>query len=78
MVDWMMEVLHVFKCETETIFLAVNIMDLYLNKAPSKIPKEKLHLIGTVSMYMASKFQDIMPISVNNVVNKIAHKKFNQ
>jgi len=30
-VDWMMEVLHVFKCETETIFLAVSIMDLFLN-----------------------------------------------
>ena len=76
MVDWMMEVLHVFKCENETIFLAILIMDLYLNKVKIPTTKENLHLIGTTSIYMASKFEDITPISVSHVVNKISHGKF--
>lgn len=75
-VDWMMEVVHAFNCESETIFLSVSIMDLFLNQVKSKVAKELLHLICSTSIYMASKMEDIMPISVNSVVNKILHNKY--
>jgi len=77
-VDWMMEVVHAFNCETETMFLSVTIMDLFLNVSKNKISKDLLHLICTTSIYMASKMEDIMPISVNSVINKIMHNKYNQ
>ncbi len=76
LVDWMMEVLHVFYCEVETIFLSVGIMDYYLNVTKHKVGKEQLHLICTTAIYMASKMEDIIPISVNHVVNKILHSKY--
>ncbi len=75
-VDWMMEVLHVFNCELETIFLSVGIMDYYLNVVKNKVRKEQLHLICTTAMYIASKMEDIIPISVNHVVSKILHNKY--
>jgi len=78
LVDWMMEVVHAFCCETEAIFLSVSIMDLYLSICKNKIPQDQLHLISATSIYMASKMEDIMPISVNSVVNKILHNKYNQ
>jgi len=31
MVDWMVEVLTAFKCEDQTFFLAVNLMDRYFD-----------------------------------------------
>ena len=73
-----MEVVHAFNCELETMFLAVSIMDLYLNLSKTKLSKDQLHVISTTSIYMASKMEDIMPISVNSVVNKILHNKYNK
>ena len=32
MVDWMIEVLTNFKCEDQTFFIAVNLLDRYLKK----------------------------------------------
>jgi hypothetical protein len=76
LVDWMMEVLHVFKCEIETIFLSVQIMDLFINKYQDPGVKQSLHLVGSTAIYMASKMEDIMPISVNNLINKILHNQY--
>lgn len=74
----MMEVVHVFACELETMFLAVSLLDLFLANFKEVFPKEKLHLACTTCIYMASKMEDIMPISVQNIVNKILHKKYDK
>jgi len=71
-----MEVLHVFRCENETIFLSVQIMDLFLHLYTNDNVKKSLHLIGTTALYMASKMEDIIPISVSNLVNKILHNQY--
>jgi hypothetical protein len=77
MVDWMIEVLTNYKCEDNTFFIAVNIMDKYfkcLEKTRILQPAE-LHLIGVTSMFIASKYQDIYPLRLKTVHEKIAHKK---
>ena len=39
MVDWMVEVLTSYKCKDQTFFMAVRLMDTYLNKSTkSHIP----------------------------------------
>lgn len=78
LVDWMMEVMHVFECEAETIFLSLSLFDSFLNTSKSIISKERLHLICTTCIYIASKMEDIMPINVNSIYNKILHKKYKQ
>lgn len=77
MVDWMIEVLTNYKCEDNTFFIAVNIMDKFfkcLEKTRILQPAE-LHLIGVTSMFIASKYQDIYPLRLKTVHEKIAHRK---
>jgi hypothetical protein len=78
MVDWMVEVLTAFKCEDQTFFLAINIMDRYFDactKDNKVIELHELHIIGVVCMFMASKYQDIYPLLMKTVFNKIGHTK---
>ena len=78
MVDWMIEVLSIFEGSEETFFLSVNIMDLYLWKASSICKNENIHLIGVAAMFIASKFQEIYPISLKDFVERIGHNKFDE
>ena len=77
MVDWMIEVLSVFENMDETLFLAINIMDLYILKSKNILKNENIHLIGITSMFIASKFQEIYPITLKNFVSKVSHNQFN-
>ena len=78
MVDWMIEVLSNYKCDESTFFESVNIMDRYFKECEKKniilLPQE-LHLIGIVSMFIASKYQDIYPLRLKVIQEKIAHGK---
>jgi hypothetical protein len=78
MIDWMLEVLNVFKSDEQTFFLAVYLMDYYLYKTTSMIKNEDIHLIGITCMYIASKFEDVIPLRMNSVVNKIGHEVFSE
>ena len=77
MVDWMIEVLSVFENTDETLFLAINIMDLYLFRSKNILKNENIHLIGITSMFIASKFQEIYPINLKTFIIKVSHNQFN-
>ena len=61
MVDWMIEVLSIFESSEETLFLSVNIMDLFFWRTSTIFKNENVHLIGVSSMFIASKFLEINP-----------------
>jgi len=75
MVDWMVEVLTNFKCNDRTYFLSIGIMDRYLKAKTIRKPISELHLIGVTSMFLASKYEDILPLRMDTMYEKIAHKK---
>ena len=85
MVDWIVEVLTAFKCSDQTFFIAVNIMDRYFSKLNDLVEIDsltnhslelpELHITGIVSMFMASKYEDIFPLLMKTVVKKIGHDK---
>ena len=78
MVDWMIEVLSNYKCDESTFFESVNIMDRYFKECEKKniiLQPSELHLIGIVSMFIASKYQDIYPMRIKVIQEKIAHGK---
>ncbi len=77
MVDWMVEVLTTFKCSDQSFYLAINILDRYFKNVDKSLPSNELHLSGIVSMFIASKYEDIIPLLMRTVVNKIGHGKFN-
>lgn len=78
MVDWMVEVMTAFKCADQTFFLAISIMDRYfatLAKEGVSLKLQELHVTGITCMFMASKYEDIYPLLLRTVYQKIAHKK---
>lgn len=78
MVDWMIEVLTTFKNSDQTFFLAVNLMDRYFKNigVDKSLPSTELHVTGVVTMFIASKYEDIIPLLMRTIVNKIGHNKF--
>lgn len=55
LVDWLIEVQENFALFHETLYLAVQIMDHYLEQ--KYVKREYLQLVGATSMLIASKFE---------------------
>jgi len=75
MVDWMVEVLTNFRCTNSCFFVAVGLIDQYFKTVPTKLLIKDLHCIGVVCMFIASKYEDIYPLKLSVVHEKIAHRK---
>jgi len=73
MIDWMIEVLTNFKCDDQTFFIAVSLQDRYFKGCSSAQEVSDLHLTGVTAMFIASKFEDIYPLKMKTVFEKIAH-----
>jgi hypothetical protein len=79
MVDWIISVIHFYSKRSNdfTIYRAIMIMDLFIKNFKDKILQDSdLHLIGIAVIYIASKYEDIYHIPLNEVFNDIGFKKF--
>lgn len=77
MVDWMQEVFFAYKSLDSTFYLAVNLMDRYLYAKKGKVFNKDIHLIGICCIFLASKIEDVLPLSLEIMSVNIAHNKFN-
>lgn len=75
MVDWMIEVLTNFRCDDQTFFIAISLQDRYFKNVTTSKEVSDLHVTGVTTMFVASKFEDIYPLKMKTVFEKIAHKK---
>jgi len=66
LVDWVVEVGEGFDVETETVHLAVNYIDRFLSYM--SVQRAKLQLVGTSSMFIASKYEEIYPKELDKFV----------
>lgn len=57
LIDWLVLVHRKFKFNPETLFLAIEIIDRFLQKSP--IPRQLLQLVGVSSILIASKIEEI-------------------
>ena len=55
LVDWLVEVQENFELFHETLYLAVKVVDRYLER--KEVKKEYLQLVGATAMLVASKFE---------------------
>lgn len=84
MVDWMTEVLNIaFKniCSDQTLFLAVSILDRYIQALEQRgqvFKASDLHITGVVCMFIASKYEDVQPLLMKTVYEKIGHSKLSK
>jgi len=66
LIDWLVEVHLKFKLMPETLFLTVNLIDRYLAK--EQINRNRLQLLGVSAMQVASKYEEIYPPIVKDMV----------
>ena len=75
MIDWMIEVLTNFGCDEQTFFIAVQIMDRYFKHAGLSLKITDWHAVGVTAMFIASKYEDIYPLRMKTIDERIAQKK---
>ncbi len=75
MLDWMVEVTSSYKFTNKSYFDGVQLMDRYFENEPESLLPVKLHIIGVQCMLIASKMEEVYPLKIRIVYEKIAHKK---
>ncbi|XP_018321942.1 G2/mitotic-specific cyclin-B3 [Agrilus planipennis] len=66
LIDWMVEIQESFELNHETLYLGVKLVDLYLSKVI--VSRDDLQLVGVASIFIASKFDERIPPSVDDFV----------
>ena len=66
LVDWLVEVHMKFKLVPETLYLTVNIIDRYLERA--EVSRPRLQLVGVTALLLASKYEEIYPPELRDLV----------
>lgn len=64
LVNWMVKIHNKFGLLPETLYLALNIMDRFLCK--ELVQLEKLQLVGTACLFIASKYEEVYSPSVKH------------
>ena len=72
----MIEVFNAYSSEKQTFFISVQILDLYIYQTKKILTDLDLHLIGITCILIASQFEDLFPIQMNELINKIGYKLF--
>ena len=75
MIDWMIEVIGAFKFDEQSFFTAVRLMDTFFMKATKAHEPQEVHLTGVACMYIATKFEEVHPLKLRTVHEKIGHRK---
>merc|ERR1719440_1104243 len=66
LVDWLVDVHKKYKCRSETLFLAVNLIDRYLETQVTA--QRQLQLVGVTSLMIAAKFEEVYPPQIKDFV----------
>merc|ERR1719498_2218902 len=66
LIDWLVEVHLKYKLKPETLYLAVNVIDRFLEKCT--ISRKKLQLVGVTGMLIAAKYEEIYAPEVRDFV----------
>jgi hypothetical protein len=66
LVDWLVDVHLKFRLLPETLFLAVDLIDRFLDK--KVVNRQKLQLVGVVAMLLAAKYEEIFPPEVKDFI----------
>jgi len=64
LMDWLVEVHMKYRLRHETLYLTVSTIDRYLTKQP--VLRKRLQLVGVVAMFIAAKFEEVMPPGVKD------------
>jgi cyclin B len=66
LVDWLLDVAYKYKLKAETLFLAVSLVDRYLDLRVTQ--RKHLQLVGVTALLLSAKFEEISPPQVQDFV----------
>jgi hypothetical protein len=67
-VGWMHDIITAGRVCTETLIISVNIFDRYLSLSRTPVHKNKLQLFGATALFIASKYEDIYPLKMEDFI----------
>uniref|UniRef100_A0A914CMG3 G2/mitotic-specific cyclin-B3 n=2 Tax=Acrobeloides nanus TaxID=290746 RepID=A0A914CMG3_9BILA len=67
LVDWMVGVQESFELNHETLYLAVKLVDMFLDHVPN-VAKEDLQLLAGTSVFIAAKFDERSPPLIDDIL----------
>lgn len=65
LIDWLIDVHRKYRLQRTTLFLAVNLLDRYLQMR--QVVRKRLQLVGVVSLWVASKYEEIYPLDLSDL-----------
>ena len=66
LIDWLIDVHLKYKLVPQTMYIAVNLIDRFLEK--NDINRSKLQLVGVTAMFIACKYEEIYPPELKDFV----------
>ena len=67
LVDWLIDIHWRFRLTSETLFIAINLIDRFLMRI--QVARSRFQLVGLTSLIIASKYQEIDIPSVQDLVH---------
>ncbi|NWX47861.1 CCNB1 protein, partial [Steatornis caripensis] len=67
LVDWLVQVQMKFRLQQETLYMAVAIIDRFLQD--NAVSKMTLQLVGITAMFIASKYEEIFPPDIGELAD---------
>ncbi|GMT34391.1 hypothetical protein PFISCL1PPCAC_25688, partial [Pristionchus fissidentatus] len=61
LVDWMIEIQETFELNHETLYLAVKLVDIFLQHTKKPVNRSELQLIACASIFISSKYDERQP-----------------
>ncbi|CAK70621.1 unnamed protein product (macronuclear) [Paramecium tetraurelia] len=71
--NWLVEITQAYSMNYSTFFIVCSILDEY-QKITLNVTKDNLHLTGVSCIYLASKFNDVIPLRLDQAID-ISHNR---
>jgi len=72
LIEWIIDVHRKFRLLPETLYVAVLTIDRYLAK--KAIEKKQLHLVGIAALLISTKYEEIYPPELKELLNASENK----
>ena len=66
LVEWIIDVHRKFRLMPETLHVTISMIDRYLSR--EKTPKNKLHMLGVACLLIATKYEEIYPPDLKDLL----------
>lgn len=68
LVDWLVDVHRKFKLRSSTLFMAINLVDRFLQNTAESVSKSRYQLFGITCLFIAAKYEEIYPPGLGDFV----------